>query len=122
LWGSDLAALAGALPPERDGVALLADGDALDSGDRDRVFATMFGLGFQLLEGVRVVMRSADVGGALCLAQVLSDRLNVRLFAATTESIAQALGGPDGRVRPAALVWQRYLPRAHSLTDGTTAA
>ncbi|WP_329138359.1 hypothetical protein OG552_30475 [Streptomyces sp. NBC_01476] len=121
-WSSGLEALAGALPPERGGVTLLADGDALHSGDRDRVFTTLDGFGHQLLRGVRVVMRSADVGESHCLAQVLADRLNVRLLAATTESIVQALGGQDGRVRPAALVWRRYMPRARSLTRGVTAA
>jgi hypothetical protein len=103
--GPDQSALAAALAPERDGVTVLADGDALHAADRDRVVEVLAHLDSTVLGGLRLVMHAA-CDGTHPFAQTLANRLQLRVLAATTESIS----GP-GHTGAATPVWQRFLPR-----------
>ncbi len=120
--GHSQAALAARLAPERNGVTVMADGDARREADRDRVLDLLDRFSSPLLTGLRVVMSNACEGGTDSFAQALADRLRVRVLVATDESIGQAgIQVADAPPLPAALAWNRFQPALSALSARTVA-
>ncbi|MFG2526018.1 hypothetical protein [Streptomyces sp. NPDC048527] len=119
--GPEQAALAATLAPDREGVTVLADGDARREADQDRVLALLDRFGSPLLTGLRVVMSFACEGESGSFAQALADRLRVRVFVATDESIDLAGTRADSGPQLTALEWKRFLPGAAAFPGGTAA-
>lgn len=119
LDGPQLGALAPRLAPERTGITLLADGDARDRADRQRVLELLEHFGTAQRAGLRVVMHAACEEGTRSFGQALADRLRGRVLVATDESVRRAgQVAPDGW-QPARLEWRRFFPGAGAFTGGS---
>ncbi|MBY8886983.1 hypothetical protein K7472_19280 [Streptomyces sp. PTM05] len=109
----DVDRAAAALPPDRDGMTVLADGDATCEEDQQRVLSVLETLPPELLQNLRVVMTFATVWhrGGPPFGQLIADRLRRRVLVADAASVVSTECGGAEAQRLGEPSWNRYLPR-----------